>query len=344
MNRRLWAPFFVLLLASFAFAQGHSRRTTTKKAPPPVIPNGTVIHVRMIDALSSEKNKPGDPFTGTLENDITDANGSVIFPKGADVKGRVNAVHDSGRLSDPGVLELQLVSIMYGTRVANVSAPPFVIKGESHTKSNVVKIGGGTAAGAIIGGIAGGGKGALIGSAIGAAGGTGVAAATGKKNASVESEAVLDWTTDADVTVGSGTRSTAPTNTSTTTNTSDTAETSNTTTNENYTDDNEPPADGLSFGGRDRRVIRECFTQNASSLPPGLAKRDKLPPGLERQLQKNGTLPPGLQKRVQSLPEVCERQLPSLPDNIERVIYSRRVMLLDDNTNRILDIFDLDRQ
>ena len=341
MNRRLWAPFLILLLASLTFAQGHSRRTTTKKAPPPVIPNGTVIHVRMIDALSSEKNKPGDTFTGTLENDVTDANGNAIFPQGADVKGRVSSVHDSGRLSDPGVLELQLVSITNGTQVANISAPPFVIKGESHTKSNVTKIGGGAAAGAIIGGIAGGGKGALIGTAIGTAGGTGVAAATGKKNASVESEAVLDWTTDAAVTVGSG-----GTTTTSTSNSNYTNETSNdTTTNNNYANDNQPaPAGGMSFSARDRRVIRDCFTQNSSSLPPGLAKRDTLPPGLEKQLQKNGTLPPGLQKRVQSMPEICERDLPSLPDNLERVIYSRRVMLLDDNTNRILDIFDLDRQ
>jgi len=34
----------------------------------------------------------------------------------------------------------------------------YFAKGKSHTKSNVVKIGGGTAAGALIGGLVGGGK------------------------------------------------------------------------------------------------------------------------------------------------------------------------------------------
>ena len=43
-------------------------------------------------------------------------------------------------------------------------------------------------------------------------------------------------------------------------------------------------------------------------LPPGLAKRDTLPPGLERQLQRNGKLPPGLEKRA--LPDELKRALP----------------------------------
>ena len=35
-------------------------------------------------------------------------------------------------------------------------------------------------------------------------------------------------------------------------------------------------------------------------LPPGLAKRDRLPPGLEKHLLKHGSLPPGLQKKLES--------------------------------------------
>jgi hypothetical protein len=54
-------------------------------------------------------------------------------------------------------------------------------------------IGGGTGAGALIGGLAGGGKGALIGTAIGAAGGTGTAYATGKKEVSFGEERRLTF-------------------------------------------------------------------------------------------------------------------------------------------------------
>src|SRR5205807_227853 len=116
-------------------------------------------------------------------------NGRTAFPRGATVTGQVTSVKKSGRLSDPGVLELMLVSI----NNASISSQPFVIKGASHTKSNVTKIGGGTAAGAVIGGIVGGGKGAAIGAGVGAGAGTATAAATGKKPASVESEAVLQF-------------------------------------------------------------------------------------------------------------------------------------------------------
>ena len=52
----------------------------------------------------------------------------------------------------------------------------------------MTKIGGGTALGALIGGIAGGGKGAAIGAGAGGAAGTGVAAATGKEEAIIPAE------------------------------------------------------------------------------------------------------------------------------------------------------------
>src|SRR5712692_3496600 len=160
----------------------------------PDIPSGTTIKVRMIDKLSSEESQIGDTFHGTLEEPI-EVDGKVLYPKGADVMGRVTDVHRSGRLSEPGELDLVLVTVSSGRTAMSLTVQPLVIKGESHTKSNVGKIGGGTALGAIIGGIAGGGKGAAIGAGVGAAAGTGAAAATGKRAAIVESEAVLTFVT-----------------------------------------------------------------------------------------------------------------------------------------------------
>ena len=70
-------------------------------------------------------------------------------------------------------------------------------KGKSHTKSNATKIGGGAAAGALIGGRVGGGKGAGIGALAGGGAGTGVAAATGKEEVVIPAEAALTFTTTA---------------------------------------------------------------------------------------------------------------------------------------------------
>ena len=97
---------------------------------------------------------------------------------------------------------------------------------------------------------------------------------------------------------------------------------------------------GSSFGPQQVRLIRDWFAQpgNTSNLPPGLAKRESLPPGLERQLQRNGTLPPGLQKRVQPLPIALEQQLPVTPTGMRRVVIGVHVVLLQESTSRIVDL------
>jgi hypothetical protein len=299
---------------------------SNRRSSSPLIPSGMQVQVRITENLTSETAKEGQIFHGTLAAPIV-VNGQTLYPKGAAVAGQVVAVHPSGRLSDPGVLELVLTSVSYGRSSSPLNTPAFTIKGESHTKSNVAKIGGGSALGAIIGAMAGGGKGAAIGAGVGAAAGTGVAAATGRKEAKVESEAVLTWRTGTEVAV-SAPQEPQP----------DYRDQRYRDTNYNRDEDD----DGYrSFSARDRRVIRACFSDNYSNLPPGLAKRDRLPPGLEKQLQRNGTLPPGLQKRVQPLPETCVRQLPRLPGGWVRVVLSGRVILLDSG-NRIMDLFTLD--
>ena len=100
------------------------------------------------------------------------------------------------------------------------------------------------------------------------------------------------------------------------------------------------PDVSASFGPEQEQLIREWFSRNGnySNLPPGLAKRDRLPPGLERQLQRNGTLPPGLQKRVQPLPYALEQQLPPVLGGMRRVILSGHVILLEVDTARIVDL------
>jgi hypothetical protein len=71
-------------------------------------------------------------------------------------------------------------------------------------------------------------------------------------------------------------------------------------------------------------------------LPPGLAKRDQLPPGLQKQLERNGSLPPGLAKRA--LPEDLDGQLSALPKGWQRSLVDNDVLLLDEETGVILDI------
>jgi outer membrane lipoprotein SlyB len=314
------------------------------------IPAGAQVPVRITENLSSANARVGQTFHGSLEAPIM-ANGRVIYPKGSQVTGKVVAVHASGRLSDPGVLELKLVSVSNGRSSSALNTQVFRIKGESHTKSNVTKIGGTAAAGSILGAIFGGGKGALIGAGAGAAAGTTVAAATGKKEAKVESEAVLPFVTAGGATVAVAQPAPAGRQVQTDYRDDDQPayrrpdrddnddDRDNDRYRRDYRDDDRRYAQA--FSDDDRRIIRSCYSEDYSNLPPGLAKRGgNLPPGLERQLQRNGTLPPGLQKRVQPLPQSCERRLPPVPSGWFRVVLSGRVMLLDGGY-RIMDIFAL---
>jgi len=291
------------------------------------LPPGTELQVRMIERLSSETASVGDQFHGTLVVPVV-VNGRTLFSKGTDVTGEVVNVERSGRLSNPGVLSLSLRTVSWRGRTYEVTAETFVIKGESHAKSNVTKIGGGTALGAIIGGLAGGGKGAAIGAGVGAAAGTGAAAATGKKPAEVESEAILIWVVrnpPAETAVREQTDQQPSPDRSAEEDEPGSREYRHARFNDKDQDDQGP----AEFSRRERRMIRECFMDDRSGLPPGLARRDHLPPGLERHLQRNGTLPPGLQRRVRPLPDVCEARLPLLPRYWSRVVLSGRIILLD---------------
>jgi hypothetical protein len=153
------------------------------------IPAGTRVSVRLNQSVSSGSNQVGDIVDATLVNDIT-VNGQKVAKAGDAVRAKVTHVKSSGRLKTPGEITVRLTTI---NGIA-VSSTPVARKGQSHTKSNATKIGGGAAAGAIIGAIAGGGKGAAIGAGVGAGAGTGVAMATGKKEATIVAESALSFT------------------------------------------------------------------------------------------------------------------------------------------------------
>ena len=125
---------------------------------------------------------------------------------------------------------------------------------------------------------------------------------------------------------------------------------------------------GQIFSDLEKRVIREVLSETGivdsdekddeeadrakpgkgagnkpgGGLPPGLAKRDSLPPGLQKQLDRNGRLPPGLQRRA--LPADLENRLPARTDS-ERVIVDNDVVLIEKGTDLVLDVIrDVVRQ
>lgn len=168
----------VLLFATAGFAQ--------------TIPSGTHLEVRLDSTVSSKTAQVGDQVAATLVRDLV-VDGKVIARRGAPVRGKVTYARSSGRFSDPGYVTVRLDSMEIDGRRYDLHSTAIRDEGSGHTKSNLVKIGGGTGLGALIGGLAGGGKGALIGSLAGAGGGTAVAAATGKHAAELPAEATYTF-------------------------------------------------------------------------------------------------------------------------------------------------------
>jgi hypothetical protein len=165
-------------------------------ATPQTIPAGSTITVRVGSEISSGTAKVGDRFDATLAHNLV-VNGKTLAKAGAPARGKVTSAKSSGRLHAPGELSVRLTSVQVNGKMVPISTRSHSAKGTSHTKSNATKIGGGAAAGALIGGLVGGGKGAGIGALAGGGAGTGLAAATGKEEAVIPAEAALTFTTTA---------------------------------------------------------------------------------------------------------------------------------------------------
>ena len=95
------------------------------------------------------------------------------------------------------------------------------------------------------------------------------------------------------------------------------------------------------FSDHDRVLIRDYYRGYYRGLPPGLAKKGKVPPGHAMKLYRNQPVPPGLEWR--HLPDDLERRLSRLPDGYVRVIVGADVGIMNVRTRVIMDLIeDLD--
>ncbi|MCU1274907.1 MAG: hypothetical protein JWO48_2338, partial [Bryobacterales bacterium] len=164
--------------------------------PPPrsvTLQAGSLIPARTVETLSSNRNAVGDTFTATLDQPLV-VDGIVIAERGARLEGKIVQSQRAGRLKGVSDLAIALTQVTTsdGQRVM-IETDSFEKHGDSSTKENVAKIGGGAALGAIIGAIAGGGKGAAIGTAVGGAAGTAGAAATRGKTVTLPGETRINF-------------------------------------------------------------------------------------------------------------------------------------------------------
>jgi len=164
------------------------------------IPQGTVVYVRLIDGIDSDRNTAGDTFKASLDEPLS-VNNEVLAPKGADAVVKLATAQESGKLRGTTELTVQLVSITIDGRPVPFSTSSVSQESGSQgakTAKTAATVG---AVGAIIGAIAGGGKGAAIGAGAGAAAGAGSQVFLGGQRVKIPSETILSFTTEASVKV-----------------------------------------------------------------------------------------------------------------------------------------------
>jgi len=155
-----------------------------------ILPAGTVLQVRITDALTSATAQPNQTFHGSLAGDVI-ASGMVVLPQGAAVVGRVVDARDAGHLNGSSLLSIELTEIEIHGRSIALATTTYSKQGQGRGTDTLAKTGGGAALGAMIGGLAGGGRDAAIGALSGGAMGTAVNGVTRGQQVQIPSETLV---------------------------------------------------------------------------------------------------------------------------------------------------------
>lgn len=135
---------------------------------------GTRISVRTEETIDSDKVSEGQTFPADVTENVRDADGKVVIPRGANAQIVIRSVSRGGRIRGASDLVLDLAAVAIDGRAYELSTSDLVEKGREGVGANRRTgefAGGGAAIGAIIGAIAGGGTGAAVGAGSGAGAG-----------------------------------------------------------------------------------------------------------------------------------------------------------------------------
>ncbi|MGA8491019.1 MAG: BON domain-containing protein [Terriglobales bacterium] len=170
------------------------------KPQPIVVPSGTMLTVRVGQALSSKTSQSGQTFLATLAQPVS-VGGKAAIPAGSTVSGTVVTAKAKGKIKGEGELTLALTSVTVRGQAFPIQTAVLdnTVKGKG--KRTAATTGGGAAGGALIGGIAGGGKGAGIGALVGAGAGLLGGAMTGNQQIEIPAESALSFRMSAPLTL-----------------------------------------------------------------------------------------------------------------------------------------------
>lgn len=171
-------------------------------APPPeppkpvvktiTLPAGTIVPVRITEALDSKTAQTNDVFHGALASDLG-IQGVIAIPHGAPVLGRIVEAREAAHFKGNSLLNIELTQVTARGQRITLVTDSYSKQGEGRGKNTIEKAGGGAVFGSIIGALAGGGKGAAIGGLAGSATGAGVNAATRGQQVTIPAETLINF-------------------------------------------------------------------------------------------------------------------------------------------------------
>ena len=167
-------------------AQPSTDRRAESPTPPPqpefrevTIPAGTVLPLRLEDAVASDTSRVEEPVHATITRPIL-VRGEAVIPAGSEVHGTVTEAKQSGRVKGLAEIHVRFDGLIlkgdrerYPIRTGLLTRRARATKGKDAAKIGLPALGG-----AVIGGLLGGKKGALVGGTVGAGGGTAVVLST----------------------------------------------------------------------------------------------------------------------------------------------------------------------
>jgi len=188
MKKLMSVVLLTLFVIAIAFADHEDK----------VIPAGADFVLRTSEVIDSETTSEGRTYAAVVEQNVMDSSGAALIRKGSDARLVIRRMESGGTVGSPQLV-LDVDSVTVDGRRYMVSTADVAKKnkrGIGKNRRTAEMIGGGAAAGTLIGAIAGGGKGALIGAIVGAAAGGTAQVLTRGKEVKVPAETVLTFKLD----------------------------------------------------------------------------------------------------------------------------------------------------
>ncbi len=164
----------------------------TTSAASRTLPIGTEIHAALDDSITSRRDTVGAQVDGHVMENVVGPDGRTLIAAGTPVRFTVTQIRPSRSKSSQGQLALRAEGISFNDQLQSVKAEVKPVsrelRGRGVTGSEAAKVGGGAAAGAVIGGVVGNTKGAVIGGVAGAAAGAVVASQTATRDVVVKAK------------------------------------------------------------------------------------------------------------------------------------------------------------